>query len=108
MAALPLQAITRAGLNATLQAADAAGDTLIPSERTFLRVNNGSAAAITVTINSVRPCDQGFDHDAVVSVAAGARPDIGPLPPERFAGAGGVVSVTYSAVASVTVAAVAL
>lgn len=97
MAFLAPQAITRAGLTATLAAAAAGGDTLTPGERTFLRVRNPTAGAITVTVDSVRTCDQGFDHNAAVSVAAGATTDIGPLPAERFAGAGGVVNVTYSA-----------
>jgi hypothetical protein len=106
MALLSAQAVTRAGLNPAFVAADAAGDTFLPGDRIQLRVKNASAAAVTVTVNSVRPCDQGFDHDVAVSVPAGGDLTIGPFPSERFAGAGGVVSVSYSAVTSVTVAVV--
>jgi hypothetical protein len=107
VALLQVQPVTRAGLNPAFSAADPAGDTFVPGERTSLRVKNASAAAITATVDSVRPCDQGFDHNVAVSVPAGGDVTFGPFPSERFAGAGGVVSVTYSAAASVSVAAIA-
>jgi hypothetical protein len=107
VALLSPQAVTRAGLNPSFVAADAAGDTFLPGTGVMLRVKNASAAAVTVTVNSVRPCDQGFDHDVAVSVPAGGDVTIGLFPSERFAGAGGVVSVTYSATASVSVAVIA-
>jgi hypothetical protein len=107
VALLTVQPVTRAGLNPAFAAADPAGDTFLPGERIQLRVKNASAAAVPVTVNSVRPCDQGFDHDVAVSVPAGGDVTIGHFPSERCAGAGGVVSVTYSATASVSVAVIA-
>lgn len=88
--------------------ADAAGDTVAPSDRTYLHVKNGSAASVNVTVDSRRPCDQGVDHDLVVAVPAGGDRMIGPVSPGRFAGTSGLASVTYSAAASVTVAVIAL
>jgi hypothetical protein len=71
--------------------------------KTFLIVNNASAGSVSVTINSVTQCDQGFDHDLVVAVAAGVEKMIGPFAVARF---GASVGVTYDSAASVTAAAV--
>lgn len=106
VALLTAQAVTRAGLSPSFVAADAAGDSFLPG-RVNVRIKNGGTAAITATVDSVRPCDQGFDHNEVISVPAGGDVTSGPFPSERFAGAGGVVNVTYSSVTSVTVAVVA-
>lgn len=94
------------GLNGsplTMAAATGAGDSFTNDGNTLLVVNNGSAGAITVTVDAVSACSFGFDHDASVSVAAGATEYIGPFPKNRF---GSTVGVTYSSVTSVTVAAV--
>ena len=70
-----------------------------------LHVRNGGGGGITVTINSVKPCDQGADHDVVVSIAAGADRWIGPFPPDRFNDpVTNKVTVNYSGTTSVTVA----
>ncbi len=69
-------------------------------------VKNGSAGAITVTANSQVACNQGFDHDQTVSVPAGSELWIGTFAPDRWNDSSGKVQVTYSAVTSVTVAAV--
>ncbi len=106
MALLASQAPSQAGTAVSFVAASAGGDTVRPGDTTSLRVKNGGTAAITVTIDSIRPCDQGVDHNLSVSVPASGEREIGPLPAARFAGPGGVVAVTYSAVTSVTVAAV--
>ena len=101
MAALAIQNLSIAGLAPTFAAASAGGDTFVNNPPTILRVKNGGAAAITVTVDSVRLCNHGFDHDASVSIPAGAERDLGPFDQERF---GGTASVAYSAVTSVTVA----
>ncbi|HHY95085.1 MAG TPA: hypothetical protein GX513_08765 [Firmicutes bacterium] len=107
MAVLAVQKIGLAGLKPTYVAADAAGEEFANSGRTFLHVKNGSAAQITVTIDSIKKCDQGFDHDVTVAVPAGEERMIGgkELEPGRFNNSSARVKVTYSAVASVTVAA---
>lgn len=106
MAVLNVQRVTQAGIAPTFAAADAAGDEFANGGRTFLWVKNGGAAAITVTVDSVKKCDQGFDHDLSISVPAGGERLIGPFEPGRFNNSSSRVKVTYSAVASVTVAAV--
>ncbi len=104
MALLTAQAPSQAGTDVTFVAAAAGGDTLRPGDTTSLRVRNGGTAAIIVTVDSIRRCDQGVDHNLDVPVPAGGEREIGPFPAARFAGPGGLVSVTYSAVTSVTVA----
>jgi hypothetical protein len=68
-------------------------------------VQNGSADEITVTLNSALPCNYGFDHDETVAVPAAGERIIGPFPKERWNDASGRTNVSYSAVATVTVAA---
>jgi hypothetical protein len=100
MATLTAQIQTLDGLDPTLAAASAGGDEFANNGREYLDVNNASAGAVTVTCNATRDCNQGFDHDAVVSVPAGGRRRIGPFPISRFQG---TVAITYSSATSVTV-----
>ena len=58
-----------------------------------------------MTIVSAKTCNQGFQHDLTVSVAAGSDKMIGPFSADRFNNDQGQVSVTYDAVTAVTVAA---
>lgn len=102
MAVLTVQEATLTGVAPTYVAADAAGDSFPNLSGTVLSVKNASAAAITVTVNSTAPCNYGFDHDVAVSVPAGSERTIGPFEARRF---GSSVGVAYSAVTSVTVAA---
>jgi hypothetical protein len=106
MAQLNVQNISLSGLEETLAAADAAGDTFRNNEKTVLVVNNGSAAVITVTIKAQRKCDQGFLHDQAVNVAAGKKLRMGPFPANRFNDQANNAKVEYSAAAGVTVATV--
>lgn len=107
MALLPNQVMTPAGLDVAFTAASAGGDTLQPGDNTFLHVKTGATGPTTVTIDSVAVCNMGVDHNLVVVVAANDDVQIGPLPAQRFAQpTTGLVNVTYSQVATVTVAAV--
>jgi hypothetical protein len=113
MAALTTQSITRAGLGPTYSAATGGGDTCTPGANTFLHVKNGSGSPITVTITAQAGASQ-FPNMAygnlTVSVPAttGDRM-IGPLPASIFADPStGVVSIGYSGVTSLTVAAISL
>ncbi|RJX18505.1 MAG: hypothetical protein C4570_06400 [Ammonifex sp.] len=108
MAQLTVQNIALAGLTPSYAAAAAGGDNFTNDGRAFLHVKNGSASSINVTVDSAVPCNQGFDHDITVAVAAGADKMIGPFDPERFNDSTGKVNVTYSAVTTVTVAALHL
>lgn len=87
-------------------AATAGGDRMPVGPNNYLRVSNASGGSLTVTIDSVTPCSQGFDHDLVVAVAAGVTKEIGPIT-SRFASlADGLAAITYSGVTSLTVEAV--
>jgi len=107
MALSPVGTITLAG-DDKAYATPTNGDTFANDGRTFLHVKNANAAACTVTINSIRACDQGQDHDVVVVVAATTGDEmIGPFDPARFNNSSGNVTVTtYSVTASVQVAAI--
>lgn len=108
MAQLTIQKPDLAGLAPAFVAAGAGGDSFANDGKTYLHVKNGGAGSITATINSQKLCDQGFDHDAAVGVAAAGERLIGPFPQGRFNDAGGLVQITYSGVTSVTVAAVSV
>lgn len=95
-----------AGLAPVFSNADVAGDTFVNNGKTYLHVKNGSAGAVDVTVNSQQLCNQGFDHNAVVSVPAGGERIIGPFPQGRFNNGQGQCEAAYSSIASVTVAAI--
>ena len=105
MAVLTVKKVVLAGLDtAALTAADVAGDTFANDAKTFLYLRNVNAATRTVTINSQKDCNQGFDHDAavIIPVTTGERM-IGPFAKARFNDSAGIMSVTYDAVAGLTV-----
>lgn len=106
MATLAVQQITTAGLAPTFTAASVGGDAIACDNDNSLRVKNGSGGSITVTIASPTPCNFGFVHNVAVAVAAGADVTIGPLILSRFGDATGLAQITYSAVTSITVAAI--
>jgi hypothetical protein len=108
VADLTVQNISLDGVSPTFSAADSAGDTFVNGGKTYLHVKNGDTASHTVTINSIKPCNYGFDHDASVSVAAGGEELIGPFHSVRFNDQNKKVNVSYDAVTSVTVAAIQL
>lgn len=107
MALLNVQKASLTGLAPTFTAAAAGGDAFVNDGRTLLYVKNGGASEITVTVNSQQPCNYGFDHDLQVAIPASGERIIGPFRQDRFNDANGQVVVTYTAVTSVTVAAIA-
>lgn len=108
MAILTVQKISLAGLKPAYQAAAVAGDEFENNGKTFYHVKNGSATAKAITFDSVKPCDQGFDHDVVVNIPAGEERLLGPFAPERFNNQSRQVKVTYSSVDLLTVAAISV
>lgn len=114
MAALTIQSIAKAGLSPVYDAA-ADGDTIAnpTDERTFLHVKNGGASSITATIPAVLASIHDPDvgtvdvPDLAVAVPAGEERMIGPFP-AAYVDSSGNVTVNYSAVASVTAAALRL
>ena len=106
MANLGTQAASTGGTVINYVAAAAGGDTCEASDSVELRVKAG-ATAVTVTVASPTPCSQGGTHPLSVVVAANSEVAIGPFPPQRFANpVTGLVNITYSQVATITVAAV--
>lgn len=111
MATLTVQTIdssdTTTGLSPTYAAADVAGDEFANDGRTFFHVKNGGGGTINITVNSILLCDQGFDHNYVVTLGAGNEAMIGSFGKPRFNNTStGRTAVTYDVVTSVTVAAI--
>lgn len=104
MATLAVQQIPVTGFTPTFAAAAGGGDAANPDDRTFLRVKNGSASPINVTIVVPGTLYGQALADPVVVVAATTGDVLINLPPGLADPATGLVSWTYSAVATVTVA----
>lgn len=104
------QKIVRTGLLPALTGPTVDGD-VMDADQVGLWVNNGSGASINVTVQTPATQD-GLDlAELVVAVAAGTQRIIGPFPSRSFARPTGQVDagkvyVDYSAVASVTRAAI--
>lgn len=113
MALLAPIILAQAGVSPSYTAATAGGDAFPNNldERTFFIVKNGGGSTITVSINpqitSAKVSGLGTlpVSPVSVSVAASGEKWIGPFP-SSFTDSAGNVNVTYSAVTSVTVAAV--
>lgn len=108
MADLTVQKTNKGGLTPVFTSADSLGDSFSNSGDAVLYVKNGDTTDKTVTIDSQRPCDQGFDHDLTVTVSAGSEEMIGPFNSYRFNDDSNKVNVSYDAVTSVTVAVIKL
>lgn len=114
MATLTVQPISEAGAALSYAAAASGGDVFVNADdRTFLHVKNGGGSSVTVTITaqttSATVPGLGIVTKAnrTVAVPSGEDRLIGPLPHKAFNNpANSQVSVGYSAVTSVTVAAV--
>lgn len=89
----------------TYTAASAGGDTIAAgtAQRVTVLVRNASAAAITATLTAVNACSQGFLHNIAITCAVG---DTEVAVPSAAVTTSGTVGITYSASASVTVAAI--
>lgn len=110
MALLPLQTMTAAGLAPATSSAGGSGDTITlaspTDDRSFLQVTNGGGSSLTVTFvdPGLTPAGSAATNPTA-TVAAGATKLI-PLNPKLINTSTNVISVSYSATASVTVAAV--
>ncbi|MFP3986878.1 hypothetical protein U9R90_05125 [Streptomyces sp. E11-3] len=106
MATLTVQNIAAAGLSPVYSAAAGGGDKLKPGRTTFLHVINGDASPMTVTIATPGTVSGLAIADRDVVVGASDEQMI-PVPVELYGDPAdsGLASVTYSAVTSVTVAA---
>ena len=95
------------GLEPVYAPANADGHFFTNDGRTFLHVKNSNAQTRTITIDSVEPCSQGFDHDVTATIAATTGDHmLGPFPVQRFNDVNGRVNITFSAVEGLTIAAI--
>ncbi len=52
--------------------------------QTFCRITCGATPATSVTFNSIKPCDQGSDHNIAYTCVANETKTLGPFPKDRF------------------------
>lgn len=105
MALLTAQTVGRAGVQLAFEAADAAGDTFLPtSDRAKLLVRNDDASPHTVTIVTPGTVAGLAVDDTEVTVAAGEIEAV-PLYKQLYADpSDGLIDITYDDVTSVDVA----
>lgn len=106
MATLTYQRSEILGTAYAAVAASGGGDQVVASSRGAVLISNGSVAPITVTV--VVPGDTEYgqaEPDFTVSVPAGGARLVGPFP-DDLADEEGLVSLTYSGVTSLTIAAI--
>lgn len=103
--ALSVQQMDISGLEPAYTAANADGHSVANNGEMFLHVKNAAVTNITVTLVSI-PDPWGRVGDRAVVVPAGKERMIGPIPPLLFNQADGTVNVNFTAVTSVTIAAV--
>jgi len=106
MATLTAQPATAiGGRTITFTAASAGGDKVKPGSNVLLLVRNDSASSITVTLDATGLVFNGQNvPDTTVAVAAGAEAII-PVTADYRNASDGLAAITYSAVTTVTVAA---
>lgn len=105
---LTVSQIVKAGLTQALAAANADGSYVPNDGRVFLHVKNGSESSINVTIETPNTVDGNAIADLVVAVGAGVEKLIGPFAPGIYNDEDANVKVTFSAVTSITIAALRL
>ena len=98
------QLVTSSGLSPATETANVAGNSYAPTRGRVLRVTNGSAASVDVTLVTPGLADADLAiPDRIVAVAAGVTRYFGGLD-AVYRQADGTVHINYSAVTSVTVA----
>lgn len=88
-------------------AATGGGDLCLNDGTTVLHFENGADQEVVVTVNSIKPCSHGQDHNSVTTVPVSERRAIGPFDPGRFNDANGKIAISYGgAVVNLTVKAI--
>lgn len=114
MGAIAIQTISESGKVATYGATEGTGDTVENNGKVFLHYKNGSGSEITVTITAqTTSVDSSVYGDltkanATQAIAASGECFIGPFAPPAYNNSSSQIVVTYSAVTSLTVAALQL
>lgn len=106
--ALNIQKIDIGGLNAVFSAANVDGHSIDNDGHQWLRVNNGGAGAVNVTLQTPKKIGGVDIADPVIAVPAGEERDIKLPEPGIGNQSDGAVWVDFSGVTSVTVAALEL
>ena len=111
MALLTAQQITQAGLKPVYTAATLAGDTLVNTGIQYFHIKNGSGVSVTSSvvpvITTVVDPLLGIlvKETASLILTAGEEGFLGPFETNAFNSAAGQLTLNYTAVASITVAA---
>lgn len=114
MATLTALTPVETGTTYTTASAAVGGDVVANNGKTILQVTNGSGSSITVTVAAVNtdlsnPLQGSVTKsNSITSVGAGATKIIGPFPTGVFNNTSGQIAITYSAVTSITIAAITL
>ena len=88
-------------------AATALGDLCPNDGTTFLLFENGATQEVVVTVDSLKPCSHGQDHNSITTVPVSKRRAIGPFDRGRFNNAAGKIAISYGgAVTNLTVKAI--
>jgi hypothetical protein len=103
MAVLTVQQIARSGLSPSYASAAGGGDTVPNDEKTFLHIKNGGGSQITLTIQTPGTVDSLAITDRTVDIPAAGERMIGPFPASYY---GATLTLSYSGVTSVTIAAI--
>jgi len=101
---LNVQPIDLNGESITFSPADSAGNYFYNTGKEMLVVKNNGTSNITVTVDSVQPCNYGFDHDLNITVGAGETKYIGTFPVSRFNDENRHVNISYSDATNIEVA----
>lgn len=107
MALLTTQPISAAGTTPTYGAASGGGDKVqLGASNIFLHVKNGGASPVTVTITTQSNAYKGLTvPDRTVTIPNASEKMIGPIDQSLHGDTNNQASIGYSAVTSVTVAA---
>jgi hypothetical protein len=111
MALLTAQQITQAGLKPVYTAATLAGDTLVNTGIQYFHIKNGSGVSVTSSVVPVITTVVDpllgtlVKETASLILAAGQEGFLGPFETNAFNSASGQLTLNYTAVASITVAA---
>ena len=111
MATLTAQQISQSGLKPVYASAAVAGDLVINTGIQYFHVKNGSGVSVTSTVTPVITTVVDpllgtlVKETATLILGAGEEGFLGPFETEAFNSTDGTVEIEYSAVASVTVAA---
>lgn len=106
MATLVTQNISTAGILPTYAAAAAGGDAMVADATSFLHIKNGAGSSMTVTLVTPATVDTLAVADRTVTVGATSEQMIA-VPDTLYKDpTTGLASITYSAVTTVTVAAI--